>query len=217
VSAIIRINIENGAVFGLIFWIGRDTEEYAINFGRLLERELQPSSNPPAMSPLSVPNLVLASFGDAAESIRYILTKEVWRIETATGMTSLVISTRKGISNENGDVQYAELVRDVHGCNTDLTLMVQLLDFEAEFGEFCASLPRRFEALRKRAGLRRFHTLRNRETLDQQLEFFRGSSRGRHRQVPSLRARVQGQMEVVSFFIFFYLLPRLFIRLLFFL
>ena len=172
-------------------------------------------------SPLALFATLFETYGYTSEECRRRLDTQIVALEVRTGMTSTYLDT--SFSNGGGWAvgggaggyalqisDYEKLMRDLHSANTNLIFLLNVLNFEAELGDFCRRIFDEFEDLRARINHRhhhlkkkRFHSARAKDEFRQHLAYCVDSSRFRLKQTQSLRMRVESQINVVSPFFYF--------------
>lgn len=181
-----KVDVQNGSLIGLFFSKKED------NIPRVLEK-LEKRHKESLNSPLVILALLYEEFGSNAEKWREDLDREVVRIEQTTGMTSLALS-----EDAWEEMEYERLIRDLHGCNTNLIFLGDLIHFEIDFGQFCYKLFDIFEDLRKNVGTPAFHTPQSKNEIHSRLDFLLKLSHFRQQQTQALRLRIQSQIDLVS-------------------
>lgn len=188
-----RLNTQTGVAAGILFC------KHETDIRRILRR-LEEYYSELEASPLGILTLLIDELGLKAEERRQTLDREVVRIERSTGMTSKALAlTASAVSG----TEYETLAQDIHACNTDLIFLGDFMNYELEFGEFCLKLSRLLVDLREKASIQQpLYALQTTDNFNQDLEFLINLTRFRQNQTKALKLRVQGQINVVSQYLF---------------
>ena len=180
-----RINIRNESSISLLFETKKHTAIGITN--RLYENR-----NLIGQNPLSFLAVLLEDHGLSCEVKRKRLDNHVAYIEQQTGMTSL-----DSFVFSNIEPKFDVLLKALHGCNTELIFLDNIMNFELALSRFVRETIEKFEELHQDKDLdcdRRCATY----NILQNVDYLINACEMRRYQAQSLLRRVQSQINVVS-------------------
>lgn len=182
-SCCLRIRLSDGAVSGILL----DSEQDRVRECSLL---LDLRKKDLSQSPIALLVLLLEHYGYGCETERQTLDKDVQRAESSTGFTLWS-------SNRITAAKYEQLSKEMHICQNSLLILLHMMEFEKEFGEFLCRTIDRLVELRTECGLKPEPAWKRIKVL-QDLEYHLTTCRRRRVQTEMLHDRIKTQINVVS-------------------
>jgi len=182
-SCCLRIRLCDNGVSTVLF----DEDDVRV---RELSSKLDLRRDDLSASPISFLVYLLENYGYGCENWRQSLDKDVQSAEQRTGLTLWG-------SNKISPSKYEQLSKEMHICKTSLIILLNMMAFEEELGQFLSRIVQQLDDLRKDRGLSRTSQWKRTKVL-QDLEYHLTSCRLRQRQTELLRDRIKTQIDVVS-------------------
>ena len=179
----LRIRLQDGGVSAVLF----DEDDVRV---REISSKLDLRKADLSASPISFLVYLLENYGYGCENWRQSLDKDVQSAEQRTGLTLWG-------SNKTSPSKYEQLNKDMHICKTSLAILLNMMAFEEELGQFLRRLFQQLDDLRTDRGLSRTPQWK-RIKVQQDLEYHLTTCRLRRMQTELLRDRIRTQIDVVS-------------------